>query len=209
MRKGRYAQTCVFCEGKRGGGSTAYLVLVLYVCCASRGSHKWLTYKRKWILVGMRLPSGVSRACLLTVADGGSFRSVSPSHHPTSQLLTDPRTDPPSPPRLFLFSMMVNFLKGYHIFIRPPDSVSGEEDIYDDAAAPVAGGSAAAVGRAGGGGDSGGGGGGGGGCAGQGQESDVEFDVLGFLAFSEADLRPFLRVLLRTKAFAAFLAGAR
>lgn len=100
--------------------------------------------------------------------------------------------------------MMVNFLKGYHIFIRPPDSVSGEEDIYDDAAAPVAGGSAAAVGRSGGDGGSGGGG-----RAGQGQESDMEFDVLGFLAFSKADLRPFLRVLLRTKAFAAFLAGAR
>lgn len=98
--------------------------------------------------------------------------------------------------------MMVNFLKGYHIFIRPPDSVSGEEDIYDDAAATVAGGSAAAVGR-------GGGGGGGGSRAGQGQESDVEFDVLGFLSFSKADLRPFLRVLLRTKAFAAFLASAR
>lgn len=97
--------------------------------------------------------------------------------------------------------MMVNFLKGYHIFIRPPDSVSGEEDIYDDAAATVAGGSAAAVGR--------GGGGGGGSRAGQGQESDVEFDVLGFLSFSKADLRPFLRVLLRTKAFAAFLASAR
>lgn len=96
--------------------------------------------------------------------------------------------------------MMVNFFKGYHIFIRPPDSVSGEEDIYDDAAA-VAGGSAAAVGRSGG--------GGGGSRAGQGQESDVEFDVLGFLSFSKADLRPFLRVLLRTKAFAAFLASAR
>lgn len=97
--------------------------------------------------------------------------------------------------------MMVNFFKGYHIFIRPPDSASGEEDIYDDGAAAVAGGSAAAVGR--------GGGGGGGSRAGQGQESDAEFDVLGYLSFSKADLRPFLRVLLRTKAFAAFLTSAR
>ena len=57
---------------------------------------------------------------------------------------------------------------------------------------------------------SGGGGGGGDRAAqGQGQESDVEFDVLGFLSFSKADLRPFLRTLLRTKAFAAFLADAR
>ena len=106
--------------------------------------------------------------------------------------------------------MMVNFLKGYHIFIRPPYSGSGEDDPYDDsaaAAAAVAGGSAAAVGRSGGGG--GGSGGGGGGRAGHGQENEVEFDVLGFLSFAKADLRPFLRVLLRTKAFAAFLASAR
>ncbi|CAN0443004.1 unnamed protein product, partial [Laminaria digitata] len=109
--------------------------------------------------------------------------------------------------RLFVFSMMVNFFKGYHIFIRPPDSSSGDED-GDDAFAAGGGGSAAAaaaVGRSGG----GGGGGGGGDRAAQGQESDVEFDVLGFLSFSKADLRPFLRTLLRTKAFAAFLADAR
>lgn len=92
------------------------------------------------------------------------------------------------------------------MFIRHPDSASGEEDGDDAAAAAAAaaGGSAAAaatVGRSGG--------GGGGGRAGQGQESDVEFDVLGFLSFAKADLRPFLRVLLRTKAFAAFLADAR
>ncbi len=98
--------------------------------------------------------------------------------------------------------MMVNFLKGYHIFIRPPDSASGEEDHNDDSAAAVAGGSAAAVGRSGG-------GGGGGGRAGGGQENEVEFDVLGFLSFAKADLRPFLRVLLRTKAFSAFLASGR
>ncbi|CAB1112946.1 unnamed protein product [Ectocarpus sp. CCAP 1310/34] len=104
--------------------------------------------------------------------------------------------------RLFLFNMMVTIFKGYHIFIRPPDSGSGEEDYGDDAATTVAGGSAAAVERSGG-------GGGGGGRAGHGQESDVEFDVLGFLSFAQADLRPFLRVLLRTKAFAAFLADAR
>lgn len=106
--------------------------------------------------------------------------------------------------RLSLFQMMVNFLKGYHIFIRPPDSPSGEEDGDDAAAAAAAGGSAAAtaaVGRSSG--------GGGGGRAGQGQESEVEFDVLGFLSFAKADLRPFLRVLLRTKAFGAFLADAR
>ncbi|CAM9114977.1 unnamed protein product, partial [Ectocarpus sp. 4 AP-2014] len=104
--------------------------------------------------------------------------------------------------RLFLFNMMVTLFKGYHIFIRPPDSGSGEEDYGDDAATTVAGGSAAAV-------DSSGGGGGGGGRAGHGQESNVEFDVLGFLSFAQADLRPFLRALLRTKAFAAFLADAR
>ncbi|CAM9822144.1 unnamed protein product, partial [Discosporangium mesarthrocarpum] len=32
-----------------------------------------------------------------------------------------------------------------------------------------------------------------------------EFDALGFLLFTKADLRPFLRVLLRTKAFEVFL----
>ena len=100
--------------------------------------------------------------------------------------------------------MMVNFLKGYHIFIRPPDTASSEE-MPDDAVA--AGGSAAAPGRVGGG--SGSSNVGGGGRAGQGQENDVEFDVLGFLSFAKADLRPFLRVLMRTKAFAAFLADAR
>lgn len=101
--------------------------------------------------------------------------------------------------------MMVNFFKGYHIFIRPPDSPSGEEDYLDEAAGgAAAGGSAAAVGRSGV-----GGGGGGGGRAGQGHDTDVEFDVLGFLSFAMADLRPFLRALLRTKAFAAFLADAR
>lgn len=96
---------------------------------------------------------------------------------------------------------MVNFLKGYHIFIRPTDSNSGEET-PDDAVA--AGGSAAIRGRGGDGGASGGGE-----RAGQGQEDDVEFDVLGFLSFTKADLRPFVRVLLRTKAFAAFLGDAR
>lgn len=103
--------------------------------------------------------------------------------------------------------MMVNFFKGYHIFIRPPEenSPSGEEDYLDEAAGgAAAGGSAAAVGRSGV-----GSGGGGGGRAGQGNDTDVEFDVLGFLSFAKADLRPFLRVFLRTKAFAAFLADAR
>lgn len=96
---------------------------------------------------------------------------------------------------------MVNFFKGYHIFIRPSDGEGGEDDA-DDAAA---GGSAAAVGR------SEGGSGGGSRAWGQapGLEGDVEFDVLGFLSFAKADLRPFLRVLLRTKAFAAFLADGR
>ncbi|CAM9257348.1 unnamed protein product, partial [Hapterophycus canaliculatus] len=109
--------------------------------------------------------------------------------------------------RLFLFRMMVHFFKGYHIFIRPPDSPSGEDDYLDEAAGgAAAGGSAAAVGRSGGG---VGGSGGGGGRAGQGHEADVEFDVLGFLSFAKADLRPFLRALLRTKAFAVFLADAR
>lgn len=103
--------------------------------------------------------------------------------------------------------MMVNFFKGYHVFIRPPESASGEED-GDDAANGrdgIGGGypsMSAAVGR-------GSGGGGGGGRAGQGHESDVEFDVLGFLSFAKPDVRPFLRVLLRTKAFAAFLRDAR
>lgn len=80
------------------------------------------------------------------------------------------------------------------MFIRPPESTSAAEDLDGSDAA------AAAVGGLGG---------GGGGRAGQGQEGDVEFDVLGFLSFAKADLRPFLRVLLRTKAFAAFLADAR
>lgn len=101
-----------------------------------------------------------------------------------------------------MFSMMVNFFKGYHMFIRPPDSASAEEDGDDATAAGGSAAEAASVGR------SGGGGGGGDGAA-QGQESEVEFDVLGFLSFAKADLRPFLRVLLRTKAFAAFLADAR
>lgn len=75
--------------------------------------------------------------------------------------------------------MMVSFFKGYHVFIRPPESGSGEED-GDGGGAPY--------GEA---------------------SSQVEFDVLGFLSFAKADLRPFLRVLLRTRAFAAFLADAR
>lgn len=107
--------------------------------------------------------------------------------------------------RVFLFNMMVNFFKGYHVFIRPPESASGEEDGDDviNGRDGIGGGSpsvSAAVGR---------GSGGGGGRAGQGQESDVEFDVLGFLSFAKPDVRPFLRVLLRTKAFAAFLRDAR
>lgn len=76
--------------------------------------------------------------------------------------------------------MMVNFFKGYHIFIRPPDSGNAEQDGQDGGGAPY----------------------------GQGAV-DVEFDVLGFLSFVKADLRPFLRVVLRTRAFAAFLAHAR
>lgn len=95
--------------------------------------------------------------------------------------------------RVLLFGTMVSFFKGYHIFIRPPESagVDDDQDTNDAAAAAV------------------GGLGGGGGRAGQGQESPVEFDVLGFLSFAKADLRPFLRVLLRTKAFSTFLADAR
>lgn len=88
---------------------------------------------------------------------------------------------------------MVSFFKGYHIFIRPPETAPLDDDRDNNDAA------AAAVGGVGG----------GGGRAGQGQESPVEFDVLGFLSFAKADTRPFLRVLLKTKAFNAFLADAR
>lgn len=79
--------------------------------------------------------------------------------------------------------MMVNFFKGYHVFIRPPESATVDEDDED--------------------------GEGGGGAPYGGASADVEFDVLGFLSLVKADLRPFLRVLLRTRAFAAFLAGSR
>lgn len=103
--------------------------------------------------------------------------------------------------RVFLFGMMVSFFKGYHIFIRPAESASGDEDGEDAPPAPYGEGAAAAAGGRGGGGGRAG--------QGQGQESDVEFDVLGFLSFVKADLRPFLRVILRTRSFAAFLADAR